>query len=263
MSAKVAEMSKKEIDAIVDETVYMAKLAEQAERYEEMKEHMKKVVELKKKLDTEQRNLLSVAYKNVVGARRASWRVLSSIATKDHAKDLKELVLAYKKTVEDELTSICKDVLKVLTTILLKNDTIVPEERVFYCKMKGDYHRYMSEYLPDSNETINDAKDSYKNAMNAAKSLSPTNPIRLGLALNFSVFYYEIMNQPKEACKLAKNAFDKAVGELEDLSEDRYKDATLIMQLLRDNLTLWQSESGDAEAGSSQVEQDMTVAEMA
>jgi len=220
------------------------------------------VVELKKKLDTEQRNLLSVAYKNVVGARRASWRVLSSIATKDHAKELKELVLAYKKTVEDELSTICTDVLRVLTTILLKNETIDPEERVFYCKMKGDYHRYMSEYLPDSDETINEAKQSYIEAMEAANSLSPTNPIRLGLALNFSVFYYEILNEPLKACELAKKAFDKAVGELEDLSEDRYKDATLIMQLLRDNLTLWQSETGEGDTGSSQVEQDMTVAEM-
>jgi len=59
---------------------------------------------------------------------------------------------------------------------------------------------------------------------------------------------------------LAKNAFDKAVGELEDLNEDRYKDATLIMQLLRDNLTLWQSESGET---NTQAEADVTVQEMA
>ena len=84
---------------------------------------------------------------------------------------------------------------------------------------------------------------SYKSASDVAHSeLAPTHPIRLGLALNFSVFYYEILNSPDRACKLAKTAFDEAIAELDNLSEDSYKDSTLIMQLLRDNLTLWTSD---------------------
>jgi len=63
-----------------------------------------------------------------------------------------------------------------------------------------------------------------------------------GLALNFSVFYYEILNSPDRACRLAKTAFDEAIAELDTLSEESYKDSTLIMQLLRDNLTLWTSD---------------------
>lgn len=65
-----------------------------------------------------------------------------------------------------------------------------------------------------------------------------THPIRLGLALNFSVFHYEIRNDPERACKLAKEAFDNAIAQLDSLREDSYKDSTLIMQLLRDNLTV-------------------------
>ena len=79
----------------------------------------------------------------------------------------------------------------------------------------------------------------------ASTNLSPTHPIRLGLALNFSVFYYEILNSPDRACQLAKSAFDEASAELDPLGEESYKDSTLIMQLLRDNLTLWTSDQGE------------------
>jgi 14-3-3 protein epsilon len=79
----------------------------------------------------------------------------------------------------------------------------------------------------------------------AQTELTPTHPIRLGLALNFSVFYYEILNSPDRACHLAKQAFDDAIAELDSLSEESYRDSTLIMQLLRDNLTLWTSSDGN------------------
>ena len=94
-----------------------------------------------------------------------------------------------------------------------------------------------------------------KNATDVAQTeLTPTHPIRLGLALNFSVFYYEILNSPDRACHLAKQAFDDAIAELDSLSEESYRDSTLIMQLLRDNLTLWTSSDGgepDAAAGEA------------
>ena len=74
----------------------------------------------------------------------------------------------------------------------------------------------------------------------------------MGLALNFSVFYYEILNSPDRACHLAKQAFDDAIAELDSLSEESYRDSTLIMQLLRDNLTLWtSSDSGEPEAAAT------------
>ena len=86
----------------------------------------------------------------------------------------------------------------------------------------------------------------YQNATDVAQTeLTPTHPIRLGLALNFSVFYYEILNSPDRACHLAKQAFDDAIAELDSLSEESYRDSTLIMQLLRDNLTLWTSSDGN------------------
>ena len=79
-------------------------------------------------------------------------------------------------------------------------------------------------------------------AKDSASGLSPTHPIRLGLALNFSVFHYEIMQNAKKACKMARDAFDDAIADLDSVADEFYKDATLIMQLLRDNLTLWTEE---------------------
>ena len=67
----------------------------------------------------------------------------------------------------------------------------------------------------------------------------------MGLALNFSVFYYEVLNMPEEACSMARKAFEDAIAELDNVSEDSYKDSTLIMQLLRDNLTLWTSDEAE------------------
>ena len=72
--------------------------------------------------------------------------------------------------------------------------------------------------------------------------MKTTHPIRLGLALNYSVFYYEVKNDPSVACQLAKKAFDDAIADIDQIEEEQYKDATTIMQLIRDNLTLWTSE---------------------
>lgn len=113
---------------------------------------------------------------------------------------------------------------------------------------KGDYHRYLAEFAMGDKRSAssNLAHEAYKLATEVATAeLAPTHPIRLGLALNFSVFYYEIMGSPDRACHLAKQAFDEAIAELDTLSEESYKDSTLIMQLLRDNLTLWTSDLQD------------------
>ncbi|AEE82710.1 general regulatory factor 1 [Arabidopsis thaliana] len=232
-----------------DEFVYMAKLAEQAERYEEMVEFMEKVAKAvdKDELTVEERNLLSVAYKNVIGARRASWRIISSIEQKEESRgndDHVSLIRDYRSKIETELSDICDGILKLLDTILVPA-AASGDSKVFYLKMKGDYHRYLAEFK--SGQERKDAAEhtltAYKAAQDIANSeLAPTHPIRLGLALNFSVFYYEILNSPDRACNLAKQAFDEAIAELDTLGEESYKDSTLIMQLLRDNLTLWTSD---------------------
>ncbi|XXG61522.1 hypothetical protein AAC387_Pa05g0114 [Persea americana] len=242
-----------------DNFVYIAKLAEQAERYDEMVDSMKKVANLDVELTVEERNLLSVGYKNVIGSRRASWRILSSIEQKEESKGNEHHVKRineYRQKIESELSSICNDIMQVIDEHLVPSST-AGESTVFYYKMKGDYYRYLAEFKAghEKKEAADQSLKAYEKASTTAEGeLSPTHPIRLGLALNFSVFYYEIMNSPERACHLAKQAFDEAISELDTLNEESYKDSTLIMQLLRDNLTLWTSdipEDGDAQTMES------------
>ncbi|KAM9860266.1 14-3-3 protein beta/alpha-A [Aulostomus maculatus] len=229
-----------------NDLVQKAKLAEQAERYDDMAAAMKSVTEQGLELSNEERNLLSVAYKNVVGARRSSWRVISSIEQKTEGNEKKQqMAREYRLKIESELQDICHDVLNLLDNFLIPNAS-QPESKVFYLKMKGDYFRYLSEVASGDSkkDTVENSQQAYQQAFDISKKdMQPTHPIRLGLALNFSVFYYEILNSPELACALAKSAFDEAIAELDTLNEDSYKDSTLIMQLLRDNLTLWTSEN--------------------
>ncbi|KAJ2382736.1 hypothetical protein GGI05_005557, partial [Coemansia sp. RSA 2603] len=172
--------------------VYMAKLAEQAERYDEMVKFMKAVAKLGEDLTVEERNLLSVAYKNVIGSRRASWRIVSSIENKEQSRENHaqvERIKGYRAVIESELREVCDDILKVLGENLLKSAK-EPESKIFYYKMEGDYHRYLAEFLQgeDRANAAKAAEQSYNEASDVAtKELASTHPIRLGLALNFSL----------------------------------------------------------------------------
>ena len=189
-----------------------------------------------------------MAYKNSVGSRRTAWRTISAIQQKEEFKGSRfiEIIRQYRAKIEKELEDICNDVLRLLDDPLIPNSKN-PEARVFFMKMKGDYFRYLGEFVTGDKRknVIQLAQEAYKVASNEAESLKTTHPIRLGLALNYSVFYYEILNSPDHACKLAKAAFDNAIAELDGLEEDEYRDSATIMQLLRDNLTLWTTDLAD------------------
>jgi len=236
-------------EKVDSDLVCQAKFAEQAERYDDMVEFMTQRTKECKELSNEERNLLSVAFKNVVGARRSAWRIISNLEGK--TPDKADTIKPYREDIEKELEERCKEVLSLIDNYLLKSvgsgeseDNAI-DSKVFYLKMKGDYYRYLVEVSTgDDRVKLSDAsQDAYDKATEAAEKLLSTHPIKLGLALNFSVFHYEIKNDARKACELAKKAFDEAIGELDNLKEDTYKDSTLIMQLLRDNLTLWTSEN--------------------
>jgi hypothetical protein len=219
----------------------LAHLAELSERYDDMCVFMREVVKIAKDgpdLSLQERNLLSISFKNAVGHRRAAWRV--TINDNEGSNDA--MPQAFRQLIENEIEPCCRDILELLENYLIVHPLNNNDSQIFYQKMAGDYFRYLAEIRPNDDAVKHKSAHYYGLAMaTAEKVMSPTDPVRLGLALNYSVCLYEIISDRKGACDLARRAFDEAVAELNrvDQNDPLYRDSSLILNLLRDNMTLW------------------------
>ena len=238
-----------------EKNVYLAMLAEQCNRFEEMSEYLETMLTSREKdLNSDERNLLSIAYKNSVSSRRTSLRTIMAYESKEKKKDnstFLPFIQEYRKKIEDELTKMCNNVIATIDNFLLKRAED-NEAKVFYLKMKGDYNRYIAEYAQgDLKQKVAElALAAYKAASEESKKLSAIHPITLGLSLNFSVFYYEVMNDHETACSIAKSTLDLANKELPqnvDEDDEQYKDAMSIINLLKENLEMWKSEGEEGD----------------
>ena len=235
-----------------EKQIYLAMLAEQCSRYEDMMSFLEEMVKMKSNdLTSDERNLLSIAYKNTISLDRQAIRTLLAYESKESKKaesPYLEYIKEYKNKVQKELEGLCN---KINTTIdqnlLPKAET--DEAKVFYHKMKGDYDRYIAENVDGElkKKYADLGLQAYNAALDSAKSIDYKNPIKLGLALNLSVFYYEVVANKEEACKLAKETLDKAKDALAGVDEDddEAKDAMSIVNLLQENLDMWNSEDDD------------------
>jgi 14-3-3 protein epsilon len=234
-----------------EEYVYLAKLYERAERFPDMVKSINKFVELDPKLTKDERNILSAGYKNIISDKRASWRLLNSMERKEEKKNssICANINEVKANIERELNQICEQIQQIIDKYLLPNASN-SETKVFFLKLKGDYYRYKCEFANDKDfdTACESAEKVYKEAYELANNEIPiTNSTRLGLALNFSVFYYEIKGLKEEACRIAKNAFDESMKVLDDLEKSKAKETLLIIQLLKENLILWSNEMNEEE----------------
>merc|ERR1711936_1054308 len=139
------------------------------------------------------------------GSRRAAWRIISSVEQKEKSKGNEEQAKyanEYCKKDEGELQKICDTILGLLDNNLIPKASN-GESKVFYQKMKADYYRYIAEFTDGDakSKAAENARKAYQEAHEVAeRDLAVTHPIRLGLALNFSVFQYEVLQNPDEAC---------------------------------------------------------------
>ena len=234
-----------------EEYVYLAKLYERAERFPDMVKAINKFVELDAKLTKDERNILSAGYKNIISSKRASWRLLNSLERKEEKKNSSQIanIKEVKNNIELELNKICGEIQNIIDKYLIPNASD-SEMKVFFLKLKGDYYRYKCEFAngKEFDDACDKAEKVYKEAYEIAnKDIPITNSTRLGLALNYSVFYYEIKGLREEACNIAKNAFDESMKVLDDLEKSKAKDTLLIIQLLKENLILWSNEMNEEE----------------
>ncbi|PWA91645.1 14-3-3-like protein [Artemisia annua] len=222
----------------------IAQLARQARRFDDMVEAITSIAKLGVELTAEELKLLCVGYKNVLEEKKIAWRILSVATSKEEARGNTQYVSLIKeslKRVEDELTVKCKEILFTIIHYLLPSSK-TREASVFYYKLKGDYYSQLAEFISegDRQEAISESQKAYKAATAIAElDLPPTNPIRLAVALNFSIFLYETMTDGKRACGIAKKALEDAAALVNNLDERSYEESTLIMRLIKDNLTLW------------------------
>ncbi len=230
----------------MEEKIFMARVAEQAERFDDMVDFLRPI--LKEKggdFSVEERNLLSVGFKNLIGGKRTAIRTISAIEQNPKYSKFGGALSAYKTKIEEELQKDCQNIINMIQNDAMKSlsDT---EGKAFFLKMIGDYYRYMAESA--QGDKLNQARDgalkSYNDAEIVAKELQACNPIKLGLALNCSVFYYEVMQDSKKACQLAETALQDAMNKIDDVDEETFRDAKSIIELLKENLTLWKEEEG-------------------
>jgi len=238
-----------------EEAVFIAKLAQQTNQYTDCLEFIGPVIEKSEALTLDERCLVSLAFKGILDKIRTSWNSISDLENEPDYSSIKEKILLYKTLIENELKGICKKAIDMIDNYLTQKALIeTAEGKVFFMKLKADFYRYMSEVClgPELEENSNKALDAYLSAKKlASEGLDPINPVRLGLALNFSVFFFEIRKNPKEACQIAKSAFDEATAGLQILEEDSYKDSTYIMQVIKDNLTAWTSDVSEPDEALS------------
>lgn len=226
----------------------MARVAEQAERFPDMVDFLREVIAAKDSdFTTEERNLLSVGFKNLIGSNRTALRTISAIEQNPKYSKFGEALVNYKKRIEGELFKQCGDIVALVRDKCMKV-AADSDSKAFFLKMVGDYYRYMAENAQGDKmqEVKNGALEFYNKALQIAeKDLNACNPIRLGLALNFSVFHYEVMNDHKKACELGESALQSALEKIDDCDEETFRDAKSIIELLKENLSLWKEEDDE------------------
>ncbi|VVT50986.1 uncharacterized protein SAPINGB_P002946 [Magnusiomyces paraingens] len=227
--------------------VLLAKTAEEAERYKDAAKIMKAIVHTGKELDDEEQTLLYDIYRHLAHNLKVSLKNLSPLVQEETDKhNSKHLHLVQKQIsqIKKELINTCCDIIEILEEDLIPTTTS-NKNKVIYYKMKGDYYNYLINLYsgPQHDEIVQEALEAYVFAFNIAnKNLSPTDPTRLGVAINFSVFYHEVIKSTKKSCEIAQQAFNSAFEALDTLTEDNNQKTIASMEILRDNISIFSSE---------------------
>jgi len=245
------DMEQTPVVEIKEKYLWKAKLAQEANRFEDMARYMRQVAECGVPMTKDEDNMLAAAYKNVLDTKRSSRRTLVTVEQKDGIASWEATVARnYRTRIDNELRALCTEVLALVDNWLMSDqpETSDPATGVFYWKLCADYNRYAAEVMDspgDRAAMVAMSRAAYERADRLGrKNLRPIDPVRLGLMLNYSVFLYQVCQQRRQGHEVAKHAFDEALAEIDTIDDSMYDDSTLILRLIRDNLTIWIQENG-------------------
>jgi 14-3-3 protein epsilon len=232
-----------------EKNIYMALLAEQCERYEEMFKYLEElVIKRNKDFSEKERELLAYGYISYIKSKRKSLHIIMAYETKEKKNDnslFLPYIQDYRRTLESDLTQNCLRIINIIDSLLVKKAEN-NEAKIYYKKLKGDFNRYIAEYAKDElrEKVMKDGILAYQEAMNLSKDLSILNEIHLGLVLNMSLFYYEVFNERKNAIKLAEESIHKIDKEMASFDEDNNNNKNIIslIGLIKENLENWKIE---------------------
>ena len=197
-------------------------------------------------LSSDERNLLSIEMKNKINNNMNAIRTVSAYFNREKKKksDYLPYIIEYKQKLMIELEENCYKFIEVIDLLLPKAKD--DQSKVFYYKLKGDYYRRMAEAEEGNLKKVatEGAKKSYDNALQYIKTLKIIDPIRLGLFLNLSVYYYEILENHQKAIEISRNTIKESEKDLKNVDEedDEIKDAISIINLIKENLSKWESD---------------------
>lgn len=244
------------------ELLFLARHAEQAQRYHDMAVITRHLVHFTGgKLSREERTLFYIAHVRIILPIRNAIKVLNqhfaSPATAGLAQE-------YRRYLHHELKTFCFTLIDFIQTSLVTPLHTLPDHVVFFLKMVGDLYRYVAELNPLSHIAPTNSHVSvavgkspqyqsqhqyyymylcrhyyHEAALVAEKYFAIAQPLRLGVLLAYAVAAFELFRDYKTACEITKMCFDKAIVKIETLEEEDYRDSTLLLQLMRDNLQLW------------------------
>jgi hypothetical protein len=248
-----------------DELVFLTKIFDRCENYEDAIETSLSFIKMKPILSSDERLTFSNAFKNLLIMKRNSLKYLEDLFKKErkskgltekeaeenikNCEYLDEIIIK----VEDESHSLIGLMLEILDEMLIPNSK-KPEAQVFYLKLKADYFRYKAEISrgDDKEIAIDLAEHAYNDAyLMSEEQLPITSITRVGLAVNFSIFYYEHKSMLDEAIMIARSCFDDAIKSVDDIEPEKAKDYILLVHLLKENVIFWNTEKADEESSQN------------
>lgn len=229
-----------------EDLLELIKILDNTNRHKDMLVHMNEVIDINPELSAEERNLLSVSYKNTIDVIRTNIHSLTLCLqdSKDHPNTI-PYIQNSRLELKEELKKYCNELIQLVDEKLLPVSESDKAAKIFYLKLKGDYCRYMCEALEgeEKDEIAAKAEENYKAAIKLAdEEIQSYSPISLGIYLNYTVFLYETVSRKDEALKLAEEVFAKNCPNIEQNDESEVNDAKMILTLLEDNINLWKQQ---------------------